>query len=45
VKLGLLGDQVVNRCPEFEDCRRLAEQAGVPIKQVYSAALGGAFSC
>ena len=42
VKLGLLGGEVVNRAPEFEDCRRVAEAAGVPLKEVFAAALGGA---
>jgi uncharacterized protein (DUF111 family) len=27
--------------PEFEDCRKAAEKAGVPIKTVYDAALQG----
>jgi len=40
VKLGLLGQEVLNRAPEFEDCRRVAERAGVTLKEVYAAALG-----
>jgi uncharacterized protein (TIGR00299 family) protein len=44
VKKGRLGEEVVNRAPEFEDCRRLAEHAGVPLKEVYSAALSAARS-
>jgi uncharacterized protein (DUF111 family) len=39
VKVGHLGGEIVNRAPEFEDCRRLAERAGVPLKEVYAAAL------
>ncbi|MHB8763358.1 MAG: nickel pincer cofactor biosynthesis protein LarC [Deferrisomatales bacterium] len=39
VKVGHLGGRPVNRAPEFEDCRRLADQAGVPLKEVYAAAL------
>lgn len=40
VKLGLAADgSIVNRAPEFEDCRRLAESAGVPLKEIYRAAL------
>jgi uncharacterized protein (DUF111 family) len=31
---------MVHRAPEFEDCRRLAVAAGVPVKEVYAAALG-----
>jgi uncharacterized protein (TIGR00299 family) protein len=38
VKLGVLEGEVVNRAPEFEDCRRVAESAGVPLKMVYAAA-------
>lgn len=39
VKLGLRGETVLNATPEFEDCRALAEKAGVPLKQVQQAAL------
>ncbi|HSH68949.1 MAG TPA: nickel insertion protein, partial [Deferrisomatales bacterium] len=39
VKLGLAAGVPVNCAPEFEDCRRLAEAAGVPVKRVYAAAL------
>lgn len=40
VKLGLAGDgSIVNRAPEFEDCRKLAESGGVPLKEIYRAAL------
>jgi uncharacterized protein (TIGR00299 family) protein len=35
---GLAGS--VNAAPEFEDCRRLAQQAGVPLKQVMALAAG-----
>ena len=38
VKLGKLDGQVVQSAPEFESCKRAAEQAGVPLKQVYEAA-------
>jgi pyridinium-3,5-bisthiocarboxylic acid mononucleotide nickel chelatase len=39
VKRGLRGGEVLNAHPEFEDCRRIAEAAGVPVKQVMAAAL------
>ena len=39
VKRGLRGGQVLNAHPEFEDCRKVAEAAGVPLKQVMAAAL------
>ncbi len=38
VKLGLLGREVVTAQPEYEDCRRLAREHGVPLKLVYEAA-------
>jgi uncharacterized protein (TIGR00299 family) protein len=38
VKLGKLDGQVVQAAPEYESCKRAAEQAGVPLKQVYEAA-------
>ena len=43
VKLGLADDgSIVNRAPEFEDCRKLAESGGVPLKEIYRAALAAA---
>jgi uncharacterized protein (TIGR00299 family) protein len=39
VKLGLRNGEVLNAAPEFEDCRRLAEETKVPIKEVQAAAL------
>lgn len=39
MKTGLLDGQVVQAAPEFEDCRRLATEAGVPLRHVYAAAL------
>jgi uncharacterized protein (TIGR00299 family) protein len=41
VKLGKLNGKVVQAAPEFESCRKIAEQAKVPLKQVYDAALSG----
>jgi pyridinium-3,5-bisthiocarboxylic acid mononucleotide nickel chelatase len=39
IKVGMLEDgEVVNYAPEFEDCRLIAEQHGVPLKQVMQAA-------
>jgi uncharacterized protein (TIGR00299 family) protein len=38
VKLGRLDGRVVQAAPEYESCKRAAEQAGVPLKQVYEAA-------
>ncbi|MBN2505165.1 MAG: nickel pincer cofactor biosynthesis protein LarC [Verrucomicrobia bacterium] len=42
VKLGRLNGQLLHASPEFESCRRVAEQAGVALKQVYDAALRAA---
>ena len=39
VKLGKLGGKIVQAAPEFESCKKLADQAKVPLKQVYEAAL------
>ena len=38
VKLGKLDGRVLQAAPEYESCKRVAEQAGVPLKQVYEAA-------
>lgn len=39
VKLGRLDGRLVQTAPEFESCRRLAAQAGVPLKTIYDAAI------
>lgn len=39
VKLGRLDGKVVQASPEHDSCKRLAEQAGVPLKAVYEAAV------
>lgn len=38
IKLGRLNGQIIQASPEFESCRKVAEQAHVPIKTVYVAA-------
>lgn len=38
VKVGRMGSQVMTVAPEYEDCRRLAQATGVPLKAVYEAA-------
>jgi uncharacterized protein (TIGR00299 family) protein len=40
VKLGKLDGKIVQAAPEYESCRKIAEQAKVPLKQVYEAAIG-----
>jgi uncharacterized protein (DUF111 family) len=42
VKVGRRGGRVYNVQPEFEDCRRLSETKGVPVKEVWAAALAAA---
>ncbi len=39
VKVGRRGSVVYNAWPEFEDCQRLAAEAGVALKEVLAAAL------
>jgi pyridinium-3,5-bisthiocarboxylic acid mononucleotide nickel chelatase len=39
VKVGRRGERVYNVQPEFDDCERLAAAAGVPVKEVWAAAL------
>ncbi len=38
VKISFLNDAVCSVTPEFDDCRKLAEEAGVPLKEVWAAA-------
>jgi hypothetical protein len=37
-KVGYRGEAAVNVAPEVQDCRRLARELGVPLKEVYQAA-------
>jgi len=39
VKVGLFRGREVSRSPEYEDCRRAAEAAGVPLKTVYQSCI------
>jgi len=39
IKLGRLGTKLVQAAPEYEDCRRAAARRGVPLREVYQAAL------
>jgi uncharacterized protein (DUF111 family) len=38
VKLGMLGSEIINIAPEYEDCKKLAEEQGVALKEIYRAA-------
>jgi uncharacterized protein (TIGR00299 family) protein len=42
IKVGLLGDRVVNVAPEHDDCAAIAAETGRPVKQVWSAAVAAA---
>ncbi len=42
VKVGRMRGEIVRAAPEFESCRRVAEVAGVPVREVFDAA-GRAF--
>jgi uncharacterized protein (TIGR00299 family) protein len=42
VKLKSLGGKVVGAAPEFEDCRRIALEAGLPFQEVYQRAVAEA---
>ncbi|MBU8880718.1 LarC family nickel insertion protein [Bacillus sp. FJAT-29790] len=35
IKEGIHEGQIVQRAPEYEDCRQIAEQHGIPLKKVY----------
>jgi len=39
IKLATAGGRVLNATPEYEDCRRIAAERGVPLKQVIAEAL------
>jgi pyridinium-3,5-bisthiocarboxylic acid mononucleotide nickel chelatase len=38
VKLKWVGEELVGAAPEFDECRKLAEAAGVPVRTVHEAA-------
>jgi uncharacterized protein (TIGR00299 family) protein len=38
IKVGKLNGKIVQAAPEFESCRKLAEEAKVPLKTIYEAA-------
>jgi len=42
VKLGRLGGELITVSPEYDDCRRLAAEQGVPLKDVYEKARAAA---
>jgi uncharacterized protein (TIGR00299 family) protein len=42
VKVARRGQAVVNVAPEYRECQRIAEEQGVPLKEVYQSALEAA---
>jgi len=40
VKLAIIGETVLRRIPEFEDCAELARRSGVPVRDILAAAGG-----
>jgi uncharacterized protein (TIGR00299 family) protein len=42
IKLKWLADELIGATPEFDDCRRLAEQHKVPVRMVHEAAAAAA---
>ena len=42
VKLGLIGNEIVNIAPEHEDCQRLAENSGIALKEIYRVTMENA---
>jgi len=42
VKIGKLDEEVVHALPEYDDCRRIAEQEGLPVQEVHNEALHAA---
>jgi pyridinium-3,5-bisthiocarboxylic acid mononucleotide nickel chelatase len=43
IKVAGEDEQVINAAPEYDACRRAAKEHGVPVKQVYAAALSAFF--
>jgi len=44
VKIGMLNGCIKNISPEHEDCRKIADERGLPLKLVYNAAMNAAQS-
>ena len=44
VKIGMLNGSIKNITPEHEDCRKIAEERGVPLKRIYNTAMNAAQS-
>ena len=44
VKIGRLGSEICTISPEYDECRRLAESSGAPLKVIYQAAMAAMVS-
>ncbi|MBT3877930.1 MAG: nickel pincer cofactor biosynthesis protein LarC [Candidatus Scalindua sp.] len=44
VKIGMLNGSIKNITPEHEDCRKVAEERGIPLKLIYNTAMNAAQS-
>ena len=42
IKIGSRGEQTYTTSPEYEDCRRIAASADIPVRRVYETALAAA---
>jgi pyridinium-3,5-bisthiocarboxylic acid mononucleotide nickel chelatase len=42
VKVKWVGDEIAGTMPEYEECRKIAESKGIPVQQVYEAAVAAA---
>lgn len=38
VKVGMMGDQITDLCPEYEDCKALAKSMNLSVREVYQEA-------
>jgi len=44
VKIGMLNGSIKNITPEHDDCRKIAEERGIPLKLIYNTAMNAAQS-
>lgn len=44
VKIGMMNGSIKNITPEHEDCRKIAEERGIPLKRIYNTAMSAAQS-